>query len=72
LCLWMWNDAFRKEAEMNEILCNHRWTLYNVGYDGCGIGDKPVTPFRKCNQCEAVWYDGDNEPESVIGRIREG
>lgn len=54
---------------MTEILCTHKWTGF---FPESIIEGKVVErAFKVCRlRCETPWYEGEPEPEVVIGRIR--
>lgn len=47
---------------MTEILCAHKWSELIVPMN--------ETPFRTCTRCDGTWYEGGNEPEVVVARLK--
>lgn len=50
---------------MNNILCGHAWSPEWMP----GTYEGLPRAFKVCRRCSAPWYDGDQEPKTVIGHL---
>lgn len=48
---------------MTDLICVHRWSQQ--------IEPVESIPIRVCGRCDGIWYEGDNEPRVIIGRLSD-